>query len=108
MLPSVTVTARHTWTDERLDDLNNKVDQRFDEVDQRFDRVDADIRELGSELRGETGRLRDETSELRKEMKAGFDVVNTRIDSLQRTMVVCFTGMTASIVAAVIGASAIS
>jgi tetrahydromethanopterin S-methyltransferase subunit G len=58
------VMARETWTDERLDDLKEgmnerfdrvdkemdrrfaQVDQRFDQVDQRFDRVEADIREL--------------------------------------------------------------
>ncbi|HET7121004.1 MAG TPA: hypothetical protein VFI17_07100 [Solirubrobacterales bacterium] len=73
------VTAREAWTDERLDDLNVRMEKRFDEVDSRFDRVEADIREL------------------RGEMKAGFD-------SLQRTMVIGFVTMTASIVAAVLAA----
>jgi hypothetical protein len=31
---------RQSWTDDRLDDLNQKVDQRFDEVDRRFEQVD--------------------------------------------------------------------
>ncbi|HEY8502544.1 MAG TPA: hypothetical protein VIL21_07640 [Solirubrobacterales bacterium] len=44
-LLSVTVTlvsvARESWTDERLDDLNKKVDQGFA-------RLDADMRELNA------------------------------------------------------------
>lgn len=31
---------REKWTDERLDDLNAKVDRGFDRMDRRFDRVD--------------------------------------------------------------------
>jgi len=47
------MTARETWTDERLDEFKASVNQRFDEVDKRFDQIDkrldgieADIREL--------------------------------------------------------------
>jgi hypothetical protein len=42
---------RGVWTDERLDDLTQRVDAGFA-------RVDADIRELRAELRGELGALR--------------------------------------------------
>jgi len=31
---------RQSWTDERLDDFREHVDQRFDQVDQRFEQVD--------------------------------------------------------------------
>jgi predicted nuclease with TOPRIM domain len=65
------VMARETWTDERLNDLKEgmnerfdrvdkemdrrfaqvderfkQVDHRFDQVDKRFDRIEADVREL--------------------------------------------------------------
>jgi hypothetical protein len=43
---------RETWTDERLDDLNAKVDQGFAdtkaEMRAGFARVDADLRELNA------------------------------------------------------------
>ena len=52
---------RQSWTDDRLDALNEKVDRGFEEVDKRFDRVEGDIREFRVE-------------------------VNARFDSLQRTM----------------------
>jgi hypothetical protein len=34
-------TMREAWTDERLDDLNAKVDTGFARMDTRFDEVDA-------------------------------------------------------------------
>jgi len=37
---------RETWTDQRLDEFKENVNQRFDAVDQRFDRVDAELREI--------------------------------------------------------------
>jgi len=72
--------AREAWTDERLDDFRENVNQRFDQVDRRFDRVEADIREL------------------RADMKHGFE-------SMHRTMVIGFVTLFGSIVASVIGAS---
>jgi len=79
------VMAREAWTEERLDDLKENVnerfdwvDKRFDEVDKRFDRVEADIREL------------------RMDMKQGFE-------SMHRTMVIGFVTLFASIVASMFG-----
>jgi hypothetical protein len=84
MLSFMAVMAREQWTDQRLDDLKESVNQRFDQVDKRFDQVDARFAKVESE------------------MKAGFAEVNGRIDSMQRTMIVCFSGMTASIVGAIL------
>jgi tetrahydromethanopterin S-methyltransferase subunit G len=84
MLFFMAVMAREAWTDERLDDLKENVNQRFDQVDKRFDQVDERFAKVESE------------------MKAGFAEVNRRIDSMQRTMIVCFSGMTASIVGAIL------
>lgn len=35
--------TRETWTDERLDDLNEKVDRGFAHVDARFNRFEARV-----------------------------------------------------------------
>ena len=86
MLLSVTVMAREKWTDERLDDLATGIDKRFD-------RVDADIRELRLDING-----------VRADMKKGFERVDDRFDSMQRTIVIGFVTLFASIVASVIGA----
>jgi hypothetical protein len=57
---------RATWTDERLDDLSNRMDAGFE-------RVDRDIRDLRSDMRAEIGGLRgemrDEIGGLRGEMR---------------------------------------
>jgi tetrahydromethanopterin S-methyltransferase subunit G len=37
---------RESWTDERLDSLNGKVDAGFKQVDERFDGVDKRLDEL--------------------------------------------------------------
>jgi hypothetical protein len=73
------VMAREAWTDERLDDLNARVEKGFDEV---------------------KGEIRD----LRSEMNARFAAVDARFDAMQRTMVIGFASIAASIVASVIGA----
>jgi predicted phage gp36 major capsid-like protein len=93
MLLSMAVMARETWTDQRLDDFQKNVNHRFDEVERRFDRVEGDIRELRSDVKRVDGKV----DALQSEM-------NGRFDSMQRTMIVCFSGMTASIVASVVGA----
>ncbi|HST69964.1 MAG TPA: hypothetical protein VLI94_09940 [Solirubrobacterales bacterium] len=72
------VMAREVWTDERLDDLNTKVEKGFDEV-------------------------KGEVQELRREMNSRFSVMDGRFDKLQQTLILGLAGMTTSIVASVIG-----
>lgn len=59
---------REKWTDERLDDLNAKVDKGFAETKlemrEGFARVDADLRELRGEISG---------------LNARFDALNGRL-----------------------------
>ena len=61
---------RETWTDERLDDLNKKVDDGFQRVEKQID----------NGLAGVKGEVR----EVRREMNAGFEQLNTRFDSMGR------------------------
>jgi hypothetical protein len=82
------VMARETWTDERLDDLNAKVDKGFDEVKR-------EIRNLRADTDAGIG-------ELRKEMNSRFDSMAVRFDALQRTMVLGVVSMSATIVGALL------
>jgi len=66
--------VRESWTDERLDDLNKRVDDGFAKVDQRFDKLE--------------GRL--ET--MQKEM-------NQRFESLHRTMVFAAVALSSAYIA---------
>jgi hypothetical protein len=54
--------VREAWTDERLDDLSNRMDRGFD-------RVDTDLREL------------------RTEMNSRFGLVDARFDSMHRMII---------------------
>jgi len=77
-------TMRDKWTDERLDDLNAKVDRGFE-------RLDADIRQLRAEMQA----LRAEMSALRAEMNARFEEMSTRMDrkfDAQNRMMLWFAG----------------
>lgn len=69
-------TVKDSWTDGRLDDLSHRMDEGFGQVHQ-------DMRDLRGEIgtvRGEIGTVRGEVGSLRAEM-------NSRFDSLQRTMI---------------------
>jgi hypothetical protein len=74
----VVMTPREKWTDERLDDLNKKVDDGFARVDVRFNNLEAriDSRFQGLEER-----------------------IDAKFDGLNRTLI----GSAGVIVAALIG-----
>jgi len=71
---------RESWTDERLDDFRENVNQRFDFVDKRFDAVDQRLDRVDSDIR-----------ELRRMMFHGF-IAQTTIT------VSCFVGVAGLIV----------
>ena len=75
------MVPREKWTDERLDDLNKKVDDGFA-------RLDGDIRELRGDLNRQVGSLRSE--------------MNGRFDALNRNLL---AGAVA-VIAAIIGSNA--
>jgi len=64
---------REKWTDERLDDLNKKVDDGFA-------RLDAEIREL------------------RREMNTRFEAMNARFDAQNRNMMAGFFLVIATVI----------
>jgi hypothetical protein len=78
------VMARDSWTDERLDDLNTRIDRGFD-------RGAAATRDLRTEMKEEFAACRAETKAgddaLRLEMREGFDRVDARFDAMYRTMI---------------------
>jgi flagellar capping protein FliD len=74
---AVMMSPREKWTDERLDDLNEKVDEGFKKVDNRFDRLET-------------------------RMDVQFAQMNDRFDRMQHTLV----GAAAVIFAALVGSSA--
>ncbi|MDQ2629533.1 MAG: hypothetical protein M3Y75_00970, partial [Actinomycetota bacterium] len=72
------------WTDERLDDLNKKVDDGFA-------RLDGDIKDLRREMNA-----RFDAVDAR--FDARFDAVNARFDALNRNLLAGFFVVVAAII----------
>jgi archaellum component FlaC len=90
---------RESWTDDRLDHLSRKVDERFERVDERFDHVD----ERFEQIDGRFDRVEAEARGLRSEVIEFRSEVNARLDSMQRVMIQFLGGMLAATIAALIG-----
>jgi tetrahydromethanopterin S-methyltransferase subunit G len=98
---------RQSWSDDRLDDLKDRVETGFAQMDQRsariearleagFDRldakIDAKIGQLDAKIDAKIGQLDAKidskvdgvAAELRQEMKSGFDGVDRRFDAMQQ------------------------
>jgi septation ring formation regulator EzrA len=104
---------RESWTDERLDDFTQHVDQRFDAVDQRFDAVDQRFDAVNQRFDAVDQRFeRVETDlrALRAETKSGFETMqsefNARFDALNRTLLQIGGGLVATLLAGVLAAIA--
>jgi hypothetical protein len=65
------VMARESWTDGRIDDFRENVNQRFDQVDNRFDQVDKRFDQVDARFDRVEGDIR----ELRQTMIQGFFVL---------------------------------
>lgn len=73
-----------SWTDERLDDLSQKVDRGFE-------RSDAAIRDLRADMDRGFERVNADINVLRAE-------IGTRFDALHRTLFLGATGVIASLI----------
>jgi len=89
MLMAVMMQPKEKWTDERLDDLNKKVDDGF-----------ADTKAVIADTKTE---MRKSFEDTKAEMRAGFARVDEDIRTLRRDMLAGFF----VIVAAIIGSNAI-
>jgi chromosome segregation ATPase len=95
---------RQSWSDDRLDDLNKRVDDGFARVEDRIDRLDEKLEARFDHLDAKIDRKIDTSShELRMEMKAGFDDVNARFDRMQQTMMQIGAGLIGVLIAASAG-----
>ena len=81
----VVMTPREKWTDERLDDLNKKVDDGFAETK--------------AEMREGFGRIDRDVKELRGEMNERFDKIDARFEALGQILI----GGAIAIIVALIG-----
>ncbi|HET9677912.1 MAG TPA: hypothetical protein VFP21_10460 [Solirubrobacterales bacterium] len=62
------VMARELWTDERLDDLNKKVDSGFMEMRTEFRAIRAEMQSEFQAVRGEIQGVRDEVATMNRNL----------------------------------------
>jgi DNA anti-recombination protein RmuC len=74
---------RSLWTDERLDDMVDRIEKRFDDVDRRFDAVDRRFEAVDRRF----DRLETKIDDLRRDMFNGFLVLFVAILGMIGTMV---------------------
>jgi hypothetical protein len=82
-------TMRATWTDERLDDL-------ADRMDRGFDRVDTDVRELRSEMNTRFDAMQGT-------MDGRFDSMQQQLAATQGTMTTILASMLTGIFVVIVG-----
>ena len=82
--------VRDVWTDERLDDLNHRVDSGFEEVSREFQALRLEMRSEFAAVRGEIatefGSVRSEIAGLRAEMATGFGSARAEVSGLRGEM----------------------
>jgi predicted nucleic acid-binding Zn-ribbon protein len=85
---------RESWTDDRMDDLNGKVDALHLEMRTEFKAVRGEMREEFRAVRGEMreefravrGEMKEEFAAVRSEMKASFDRIDARFQSMDQRL----------------------
>ncbi|MBS1879257.1 MAG: hypothetical protein JST31_07075, partial [Actinobacteria bacterium] len=93
-----------TWTDERLDDLNRKVDQGFADTRTEFRALRQDMRDEFTNVRGEIGSVRGELSgeigSVRNEIggvRAEIGEVRSELAAMNRTFLQLAWGLIGAI-----------
>jgi tetrahydromethanopterin S-methyltransferase subunit G len=106
MLVAVTM-PREKWTDERLDDLNKKVDDGFAQVHADIRGTNARIDKLNESVNGRLDAINESVNgrldAMNESVNARFDAINARFDSLNRNLL----AGTVVIIAAMIGSNAL-
>ncbi|HET8862633.1 MAG TPA: hypothetical protein VFM94_05225 [Solirubrobacterales bacterium] len=91
---------RESWTDDRLDDLNGKVDAQHLEMRTEFRAIRGEMKD---EFRAVRGEMKEEFRAVRGEIGAGFDRIDGRFDALQRTLLQIAGGTIATLIAGFAG-----
>jgi hypothetical protein len=94
------VMARDMWTDERLDDLNHRVDSGFSEVSREFQAVRLEMRTEFAAIRSE---MKTEFAAVRTEIGTTRSELSGQVAAQNRMMIQLFGGMFATMVVGFLG-----
>ena len=94
---------REVWTDERMDDLNHRVDEGFRRMDREFQAIRLEMRTEFAAVRGES---RAEFGAIRGEMKTEFAALRAEMAAMNRTFMQIGAGAIVTIAIGFAGAIA--
>lgn len=89
------------WNDDRLDELNRRVENGFAKVDKRFERVEGEIKEGFARVDREMkeGFAQSASREEIGEVKAQLDRLTDRIDRLYALLIVAMFSVAGALIA---------
>jgi hypothetical protein len=90
--------VRESWSDERLDLLNERVEERFDEMDRRFDEIDRRFVEVDRRFVEIDRRFEHVEVRLAK-LETLYEGMALRLDSIQRAIVFGAISLTGGMIA---------
>lgn len=82
---------RQSWSDDRIDNLDRKVEDGFRHVDKRFEQVDKRFEQVDQRF----DRVEGELSALRGDMNSRFQALEEGMRGFHRTLVTFCLGMLA-------------
>jgi hypothetical protein len=94
------VMARETWTDERLDDLNRKVDNGFKEMREEFHALRGETKGEFQAIRAE---MKGEFQGVRAEMKGDFQSLRGEIAKLNHNLMQLTWGLIGTMLVGFLG-----
>jgi hypothetical protein len=100
-------SVRDKWTDERLDDLNQRVDSGFGEMRDQLRDVRNEMRDefgdVRKQMRAEFGAVHGEIQGVRQEIHAIGARTTERMNSIQRSIMQLAVALTTAMVAGFAG-----
>jgi hypothetical protein len=84
---------REVWTDERMDDLNHRVDEGFGRMDREFQAIRLEMRTEFAAVRGE---MKVESAAIRSELGTTRSELSGQIAALNRTILQVGAGVVAT------------
>jgi septal ring factor EnvC (AmiA/AmiB activator) len=90
------VVAREVWTDERLDDLEEHMDNGFGEVKGEIREVKTELRSTRHELKEGIAATRIELKREIGEVRGSIEKLNGRFDRLNFTLIAALLGLLAT------------
>ena len=98
---------REAWTDERLDDLTERMEKDFRRVDERFEevitRMDRGFEQINARFDQIDIRMDKQLHQINTRMDRESHLVHTRFDTLQQGLVVVGGGLIGTLILAMAG-----